>query len=235
MTLAQGRAEVKTAFFRPDRLSIPALASSEPFGLNTVTVERGDLLAKWRSVEIGISAESETLARCGTDPELCTPAAENFLAIIAEGRAHQGRARIGVINRAVNLAIRPMSDLAQWGVPDLWSTPLSTLSMGRGDCEDYAIAKYVALITAGVAEEDVRLVIVHDIATDQDHAVVAARLDGNWIVLDNRWFALVHDFEMRRAIPMFVLDHDGIRQFVPREKALDASIAAQIHNTSVTR
>ena len=44
-----------------------------------------------------------------------------------------------------------MSDLAQWGVIDRWSAPLETFTTGRGDCEDYAIAKYVALTAAGVA------------------------------------------------------------------------------------
>ena len=88
----------------------------------------------------------------------------NFLAIVAEGYAHAGRARIGVINRAINLAIRPTSDLAQWGVPDRWSAPLVTLTTGHGDCEDYAIAKYVALMAAGVAEDSVRLVIVRNLA-----------------------------------------------------------------------
>ena len=78
-------------------------------------------------------------------PRTARAAAKKFLDVIADGRAHDGRARIGVINRAINLAIRPTSDLAQWGVADRWSAPLETLASGRGDCEDYAIAKYVAL------------------------------------------------------------------------------------------
>ena len=86
-----------------------------------------------------------------TSAERCPGVARNFLAIVAAGRAQTGRGRIGVINRAINLAIRPMSDMAQWGVPDRWSAPLDTFTTGRGDCEDYAIAKYVALTEAGVA------------------------------------------------------------------------------------
>jgi predicted transglutaminase-like cysteine proteinase len=108
-----------------------------------------------------------------------------------------------------------MSDLAQWGVPDRWSSPLETFTTGRGDCEDYAIAKYVALTAAGVAAEDVRLVIVRDVAVGQDHAIVATRLDGNWIMLDNRWLRLVEDGDMRQVVPLFVLDNDGVKQFAP--------------------
>ena len=114
-----------------------------------------------------------------------------------------------MINRAINLAIRPMSDRAQWGVPDRWSAPLAT---GRGDCEDYAIAKYVALKWAGMADSDVRLVIVRNLVAGEDHAIVAVHLDDSWITLDNRWLALVKDVEMRRIIPLFVLDKDGVEQ-----------------------
>jgi len=191
----------------------PALA--EPFGLKAVPVEAGEVLSKWADVKADIRAESEILARCRESAEPCSSAVQTFLEIIADGRAHTGRARIGVINRAINLAIHPTSDLAQWGVPDRWSAPLVTLSSGRGDCEDYAIAKYVALKEVGVADDDVRLVIVRNIALGEDHAIVAARLDGSWIMLDNRWLTLVEDSEMRRIIPLFVLDHNGVKQFVP--------------------
>jgi predicted transglutaminase-like cysteine proteinase len=189
----------------------PALA--EPFGLNTVPVVHGEVLTKWNGVESDIRAENDILELCRASAELCPPAARSFLAIIAQGRTQTGRARIGIVNRAINLAIRPMSDLAQWGMIDRWSAPLETLTTGLGDCEDYAIAKYVALTQAGIAAEDVRLVIVHDLAIGEDHAVVAARLDGDWIILDNRRLMLVKDSDMRRTVPLFVLDQTGVRQF----------------------
>ena len=106
-----------------------------------------------------------------------------------------------------------MSDVAQWGVPDRWSAPLATLASGRGDCEDYAIAKYVALREAGLAENDVRLVIVRELASGEDHAVVAAHLDDKWIMLDNRHLALIEDSDMQRVRPLFVFDRDGVKRF----------------------
>jgi predicted transglutaminase-like cysteine proteinase len=198
---------------------IQSAASAEPFGLNAVPMAVGDLLTKWAGVEADIRAESEILERCRDGTELCPLAAQNFLDIVAEGRAHEGRARIGVINRAINLAIHPVSDLVQWGVPDRWSAPLATLTTGRGDCEDYVIAKYVALRAAGIAENDVRLVILRNLALAEDHAVVATRLDGSWIVLDNRWLALVEDVQMRRVVPLFVLDQEGVKRYIPTRMA----------------
>jgi predicted transglutaminase-like cysteine proteinase len=215
--LVRDRAPVYTeqplAFVAPAISPVPLENASEPFGLEAIPAAPADLQAKWRNVERDIRADVKVLAHCRQRSEDCPPAAQRFLAIVDEGRAHDGRARIGLINRAVNLAIRPVSDLAQWGVPDHWSSPLETFSTGRGDCEDYAIAKYIALLEAGVAEQDVKLIIERDLASNQDHAVVATRLDGNWIVLDNRWFALVRDVESRRVIPLFALDNEGIQRF----------------------
>jgi predicted transglutaminase-like cysteine proteinase len=223
---AQTQAKVATLVpaepsFKSPAVVVPGIQSSafaEPFDLKAVPVVGGQLVAKWTGVEADIDAESKILARCNESAESCPSAAKNFLAIIAEGRAHTGRARIGVINRAINLAIQPMSDLAQWGVPNRWIAPLVTFTTGHGNCKDYAIAKYVALREAGVADDDVRLVIVRNLAADEDHAVTAVRLDGNWIMLDNRWLTLVEDNEMDRVIPLFVLDEAGVRQFVPAIK-----------------
>jgi len=198
----------------PEIVVTPSVAA-EPFGLHTTEVLAGPLWNKWHTVVAQIRAESEILAGCTAASAACPKAAARFLAIVANGRTRAGLARLGEINRAVNLSIRPMSDMAQYCVPDRWTSPLATLTAGAGDCEDYAIAKYVALQAAGIAESDVRLVIVRDTATREEHAVAAARLDGRWIVLDNRYLKMVADTEMRSVIPLFLIDHDGVKQYAP--------------------
>jgi predicted transglutaminase-like cysteine proteinase len=192
----------------------PAMSVNEPFGRNVLPVFDGEILYKWNGLIADIRNESDILTRCRNDAATCPATARKFLAVIADGRAHDGRARFGVINRAINLAIEPMSDQAQWGVSDRWSAPLATLASGRGDCEDYAIAKYVALKESGVGEDDLRLVIVRDLAAGQDHAVLAARLDTKWIVLDNRRLVLLEDWDMPRILPLFALGRDGVKTFV---------------------
>jgi predicted transglutaminase-like cysteine proteinase len=196
-----------------------APSAAQPFDLPSVSISTGNVITKWAGVEADIRAGNKILARCRDDAQLCSKAAQNFLAIVAQGRAQTGLARIGVINRAVNLAIEPMSDMAQWGVPDRWSAPLETFTTTRGDCEDYAIAKYVALIAAGVPAEDVKLVIIRNTAANEDHAVVDVRNGRDWIILDNRWLAMVKDVDMRNAIPRFVLDDAGVRRFAAPQVA----------------
>jgi predicted transglutaminase-like cysteine proteinase len=212
--LGPSEPSVKSPVLPESAIRPPAL--TEPFGLDAIPVMTGEILAKWSGVGADIRTESEILARCNESAALCPSAARSYLGIIAEGRSHTGRARVGVINRAINLSIRPLSDMKQWGTKDRWTAPLATLATGRGDCEDYALAKYFALLEAGVSAQDLRLVILRDLAFGDDHAVVAARIDGVWTILDNRRLALVDDRDMRRIIPLFVLDRDGVKQFVPK-------------------
>lgn len=54
---------------------------------------------------------------------------------------------------------------------------------------------------------------------NEDHAVLAARVDGEWLILDNRTLALVRDSEMVRAHPIFVLDQDGARRLISLNRA----------------
>ncbi len=48
--------------------------------------------------------------------------------------------------------------------------------------------------------------------------MVAVHLDGDWIILDSRWLALVDDTDLRQAVPLFVLD-EGVRKFEPNAMA----------------
>jgi predicted transglutaminase-like cysteine proteinase len=186
------------------------------FGMETEPVA-GELAAKWRAVEADIDREQQVLARCRAQ-EACPIVAQNLLDIVAEGAGRSGLARVGLINRAVDLAITPTSDEAQWGVADHWSPPFETLQTHRGDCEDYAIVKYVALLQAGLSHNDVKIVILRNLLPKEDHAAVAARVEGQWLILDNRRLALVRDTEMVGSIPKFMLDEDGIRRFVPSNR-----------------
>jgi predicted transglutaminase-like cysteine proteinase len=217
--------ETKVAALDTAAPPIKPPAPTEPFSLAAIPWFGGDIFKKWNDVEAAIRSDSDILARCRETMTDCPAAARKFLAIIAAGRAQTGRARIGLINRAINLAIQPMSDLKQWGVAERWSAPLETFSTGRGDCEDYAIAKYVALVAAGVAPDDVKLVVVRDLAVNDGHVVAAVHVDGSWIVLDNRWLTLVEDDKLRRMSPQFVIDHTGVRAYVrlPSRDAASAS------------
>jgi predicted transglutaminase-like cysteine proteinase len=188
--------------------------SAEPFGLTVSAVLAGETQDKWLRLARKLDDDGVQIALCDGDRDRCvSDAALQFLSIVDGGRLRAGRARLGDINRAINLAIRPMSDLAQYGEIDVWTSPLTTLSHGAGDCEDYAIAKFMALRQAGVEASDLRIVIMRDTIHGEDHAVAAARLDGHWLLLDNRRMALVEDVNVRNYRPLFVFDRSAIMSY----------------------
>jgi predicted transglutaminase-like cysteine proteinase len=216
--------------------------SAEPFGLFVTELSGGSLREKWIGVERKLDDERVQLALCDGDRENCVSApALHFLAIVDAARAKQGRAQLGEINRAINLAIKPQSDMAQHGVIDVWSSPLDTFATGAGDCEDYAIAKFVALRMAGVAPEDIRIVVLRDLLRGEDHAVALARLDGHWLTLDNRRMAMIEDAEIRNHRPLFVIDDRGVMRYdnppavsVANKDALPSVAARLVSQTSLT-
>lgn len=196
-------------------------SQSEPFGLMTVALPEGPLVAKWRDAERAIRNDENIIADCRADISNCiSPPALQLLKVVKAAASREGLARLGEINRAINLAVRPMSDRALYGVDDHWTSPLATFAIGAGDCEDYAIAKLVALHEAGIAREDLRLIIMRENVTGEDHAVVAARVDGRWHILDNRFFVMVEDTNIGKYKPVFAIDADGVKRVQQPEIAV---------------
>ena len=187
--------------------------SAEPFGLFTFKAPEGVLWRKWRNLKSEMTNEMRAVAACRDDQSGCSPAAIRFIAMATEAKSRDGRARLETVNRLVNGAIHYTSDLAQHGMLDVWSAPLASLRSGLGDCEDYAIAKYALLRETGTAEQDLRILLVHDRAVREDHAVLAVREDNAWIVLDNRRSTLAIDSDIRYLTPMYALNADGVSLF----------------------
>lgn len=64
------------------------------------------------------------------------------------------------VNQFFNQRIRYVDDRLTWKKTDYWATPLETLGMGQGDCEDFSFAKYITLNLLGVPIEKLRLTYV---------------------------------------------------------------------------
>src|SRR6266403_2743417 len=217
----RGPAAVRLAALPPSNFATDAQppqkeappVGKEPFGLFTFRAPEGMLWHKWRGVEADMAKEQAVLDRCRTDAESCPSYAAQFLQLIDVVKSKSGRARLDETNRGVNAAIRYVSDLAQYGEIDRWSAPLATFATAKGDCEDYAIAKYVALREAGFPETELRVVLVRDRAVRQDHAVLAAHLDDHWLILDNRRSELIADTDASSFTPLFAINHRGVQLF----------------------
>jgi predicted transglutaminase-like cysteine proteinase len=215
LMLAGSAAELRAGTLLSPGAATLVRKSAEPFGVFAFAISSGSLRQKWFKLKDRLDDEMVQLALCDGDRENCvSPAALKLLAIVDQARAGDGRARLGETNRAINLAIRPMADVAQYGEDDVWSSPLATFQRGVGDCEDYAIAKLAALRLAGVPSSDLRIVVVRDTRAGEDHAVAAARLDGHWLMLDNRRMAMVEDENASTYKPLFVLYQSAVMKYV---------------------
>lgn len=178
------------------------------------------LLDKWRVLRERMRQDEQIVALCRRDPAACpSEAATRFMAIADAALAREGRARIGEINRAVNLAIRPVPDERRHGA-DVWTPPLATLAAGQGDCEDYAIAKLALLWASGIPERDTRFVIVRDARAGEDHALAMVRHEGRWLALDNRRFTLIEADHLAYR-PLFLAAGEDLRAFADRSSWRD--------------
>jgi len=136
------------------------------FGSVALKVSHTPLDARWHSVEY---------ARPTGAP------AQFAQSLRGDGAVEQLKA----VNHYVNRRVTFEDDERHFGRGDVWSTANETLRSGRGDCEDYAIAKYQLLRSAGFADRNLYLVIVRDLVRRADHAVLVARAAGHMFVLDN--------------------------------------------------
>jgi predicted transglutaminase-like cysteine proteinase len=150
----------------------PALASPiaydrpNVFGSVALAVSRTPLDYRWRKVERTRVAGA--------------PAA--FATALRDQSAFD---RLDAVNRYVNSRVAFTDDIRQYRTADLWSSAGETLRRGRGDCEDYAIAKLQMLRHAGFADRDLYLVVVKDLVRRSDHAVLVVRAGDRMLLLDN--------------------------------------------------
>ena len=113
---------------------------------------------------------------------------------------HDRIAELDEVNRSVNWAIQPVTDLELYGVSDYWTLPKG----GKGDCEDYALQKRHELIQSGWPASSLLITVVLDEHGD-GHAVLTARTAQGDFVLDNKtddiklWHRTPYRFVMRQS------------------------------------
>ena len=85
------------------------------------------------------------------------------------------------VNKSVNDAIEPMTNLAHWGTMlDHWDYPVD----GKGDCKVYALYKRKLLIDAGFPRQALLMTVVKDLE-GEGHAILTVKTDRGEFVLDN--------------------------------------------------
>ena len=68
--------------------------------------------------------------------------------------------KLEAVNTFFNRRILFEDDMVVWQQADYWASPLEFMGRGAGDCEDFAIAKYMSLLLLGVPNEKLRMIYV---------------------------------------------------------------------------
>ena len=80
--------------------------------------------------------------------------------LIDDSKALGTQDKLKRINEFFNRKLLFLDDIKIWGQTDYWATPIETLAKGQADCEDFTIAKYFTLLSAGMPNEQLRLIYV---------------------------------------------------------------------------
>ncbi len=111
------------------------------------------------------------------------------------------------VNDVVN-RIPYINDNQIYGQNDYWATPIEFVKRG-GDCEDFAITKYVALRALGVPEQRLRVLILQDLQKNMPHAVLVVYTDNGAVILDNQMKNVTPTEQISHYKPIFSINRDG--------------------------
>jgi len=126
--------------------------------------------------------------------------------------------RLRLVNEYFNRRIIFSDDMTVWGQADYWATPAETMAMGRGDCEDFAIAKYFSLLNVDIPVEQLRLVYVKARIGGGRSSVLQAHMvlafypapDAEPWVLDNLITEIRPASRRTDLVPVFSFNSQGI-------------------------
>jgi predicted transglutaminase-like cysteine proteinase len=122
--------------------------------------------------------------------------------------------QLAAVNNYFNHRIVFAEDQQVWGERDHWASPLELLQQGRGDCEDYALAKYFSLLALGVPPARLRMVYVkaHVGTGGEPHMVLAyyAQPQADPLILDFLITPLLPAAQRPDLAPVFSFNSDGL-------------------------
>jgi len=161
---------------------------------------RGAVVATLAFVGVATAAQAQVLASLPAEPGIVPKAearpiaawvtfCESYAAECAVDRNEPARitltpalwTSIVTINRRINKAVEPMTDMEHLHVADRWDLAED----GYGDCEDYQLLKRHLLALSGLPRRAMRMTVVID-EKGEGHAVLTLLTDRGDLILDNK-------------------------------------------------
>jgi len=176
-------------------------------------------LAWLLSISPGIEADWDFVAIDNSTQRLygvATPQAQrridDWAALLKNPPQGEVREKLNRVNQFFNKRLEFKDDIVVWRQQDYWATPIEFLRKGAGDCEDYAIAKYLTLREMGVPASQLRITYVKALQLNQAHMVVTWYSTPNAIplVLDNLKDAILPATQRPDLLPVYAFNGEGM-------------------------
>ena len=227
ITAQQGGRPLYSSYVVPAAASLPIRPAVITYDRSPVSADRPDVFNSV-ALSIGRSPLDASWNRVSG-----AGAGGNAGAFAASLRGQAIFAKLEAVNSYVNSRVRFVDDRVQFGVADRWQTASETLAHGRGDCEDFALAKRAMLRAAGVADKDLYLVVLKDLSRRADHAVLVVRAGGRFLVLDNGTDRIVDSSDVQDYKPVltFTAGHTythGYRRDLPPVQYASNNVSAPV-------
>jgi len=186
--------------------SVEVRAAPQLFGSREFATAKVASHAKWNRLLRQIdAAEHSTLECLPVAAGGCS--AKAWHRFIDSLRGLDRAAQLDTVNRFFNKATY-VSDQRNYGAGDYWATPRQLLSRG-GDCEDYAIAKYLALRELGIATADMRIVVLKDQENNIQHAILTVEDGDRILALDNQIARVTDTRRIHYYRPLYAINESG--------------------------
>lgn len=200
-----------------------ALVATAPYAAEAATraldeaqaVKREDTaaFAKWHKMLQRFEKAHHSASNCTNAPLGRCPR-EEWQGFLKGLQTADLNTKLNAVNMRVNHAYY-ITDIRNWGVTDYWATPFEFFSRD-GDCEDYAIAKYLSLKALGVDPAQMRIVVVEDTNLGVPHAVLTVETPRTTLVLDNQVDTVVDAQAVHHYRPIYAINETAWWLYQPR-------------------
>jgi predicted transglutaminase-like cysteine proteinase len=188
-------------------LDVDAAKKAVPSFFNSKEIQSKNLkpFKKWTDALKRYSREKASLksGSCsGGDFNACHY--KKWIKFLKKIRKKKKLTQVKLVNAYMN-KVKYTRDQRNWGKKDYWATPGQFMAK-FGDCEDYAIAKFVSLRLLGFKNSALRVVAVKDLNLKVGHAVLVVVVKGRALLLDNQIKQVVDTKSVKHYRPVFSIN-----------------------------
>jgi predicted transglutaminase-like cysteine proteinase len=190
--------------------AMAANTSPHLFGYGELKKTGYDLFPLWTGMFKRHGHETPQEKKC---PDADCPSIDDWLKFLQSLNDKSLPTKINAVNAYANRH-RYVLDIDNYGVPDYWATARQFL-VRDGDCEDYAITKYISLRQLGFDPDTMRIVVVQDTNLRIPHAVLAVYTGNDILILDNQTKDVTSHRTIAHYVPVYSINESNWWMHLP--------------------